>query len=50
MNVSHACRTSRRCNAQSLDGKPLDSVQAKRQGLEDILWAIINTKEFLFNH
>ena len=32
------------------DGKPLDSVQAKRQGLEDILWAIINTKEFLFNH
>jgi hypothetical protein len=32
------------------DGKPLDSSQAKRQGFEDILWAIINTKEFLFNH
>lgn len=32
------------------EGKPLDSAQAKRQGFEDILWAIINTKEFLFNH
>jgi hypothetical protein len=31
-------------------GKPLDSQKAKRQGYEDLLWAIINTKEFLFNH
>jgi hypothetical protein len=31
-------------------GKPLDSQQAKRQGYEDLLWAILNTKEFLYNH
>lgn len=31
-------------------GKPLDSQRAKRQGYEDLLWALINTKEFLYNH
>ncbi len=31
-------------------GKPLDSQRSKRQGYEDLLWAIINTKEFLYNH
>lgn len=31
-------------------GKPLDSKRAIRQGYEDLLWAIINTKEFLYNH
>ena len=31
-------------------GKPLDSPMARRQGYEDLLWAIINTKEFLYNH
>ena len=31
-------------------GKPLDPQTAKRQAYEDILWALINTKEFLYNH
>lgn len=30
--------------------KPLEPSKAKRQGYEDLLWALINTKEFLFNH
>ncbi len=36
-----------RTNAQ---GQPLDPQQSKRMGYEDLLWALINTKEFLFNH
>jgi len=31
-------------------GKPLDSQKSKRQGYEDLLWALMNTKEFLYNH
>ena len=30
--------------------KPLDPQKAKRQGYEDLIWAIMNTKEFLYNH
>jgi len=32
------------------NGKALDPQRAKRQGYEDLLWAIMNTKEFLYNH
>ena len=31
-------------------GKPLDPLKSTRQAYEDILWALINTKEFLYNH
>ena len=35
---------------KAADGQPMESAKAKRQGYEDILWAVLNTKEFLFNH
>lgn len=31
-------------------GTPLDSLKARRQGYEDLIWVLINTKEFLYNH
>jgi hypothetical protein len=32
------------------DGKPLAPSQTERENLQDLVWALINTKEFLFNH
>jgi hypothetical protein len=31
-------------------GKPLDSLRSIRNGYEDLIWALVNTKEFLYNH
>lgn len=31
-------------------GKPVDPALAARENFQDLLWALINTKEFLFNH
>ncbi len=31
-------------------GKPLDAPQSNRLNMQDLIWALINTKEFLFNH
>ena len=32
------------------DGKPMSESQALRDNLQDLAWALINTKEFIFNH
>ncbi|MEO2016123.1 MAG: DUF1549 and DUF1553 domain-containing protein [Fuerstiella sp.] len=34
----------------AVDPKILSSDQAAREGWEDIIWVVMNTKEFLFNH
>ena len=31
-------------------GQAIDAQRAARENLQDLLWAIMNTKEFLFNH
>jgi hypothetical protein len=31
-------------------GQPIDPGQAAQENFKDLLWALINTKEFLFNH
>ncbi len=31
-------------------GKPVNKAKAARDNVEDLLWALTNTKEFLFNH
>lgn len=32
------------------DGKPVPRAKVTRDNFEDLLWALMNTKEFLFNH
>ena len=32
------------------DGKPAAADKANREKLQDLIWALINSKEFLFNH
>lgn len=32
------------------DGKPIPTKTAARQNFQDLIWALMNTKEFLFNH
>lgn len=32
------------------DGKPLDAAKAAHQNYQDLIWALMNTKEFIFNH
>lgn len=32
------------------DGKPLEAKRMAKQSYQDLIWALMNTKEFLFNH
>lgn len=32
------------------DGKPVEESAAAKQNFKDLIWALMNTKEFLFNH
>ncbi|HEY4262348.1 MAG TPA: S-layer protein, partial [Schlesneria sp.] len=32
------------------EGKPIDAQTTARENFQDLIWALINTKEFLFNH
>jgi hypothetical protein len=47
LNIAESYITRPRHDPQ---GKPLDPATAKREAYEDLLWAIINTKEYLYNH
>ena len=31
-------------------GKPVSKEQALRENFQDVIWALMNTKEFSFNH
>jgi hypothetical protein len=31
-------------------GNPVDAQRANQEKFQDLIWALINTKEFLFNH
>ena len=31
-------------------GEPMDVLKARRQSIEDLVWALMNAKEFLYNH
>jgi hypothetical protein len=47
LQTTEAYLAKPRADAQ---GKALDPQKAKRDAYEDILWALMNTKEFLYNH
>lgn len=47
MKVAEAYINRSRVDAQ---GKAIDPAIAKREAYEDLIWAIINTKEYLYNH
>jgi hypothetical protein len=47
LQITHGYLAQPRLDAQ---GQPLEAGAAQRRAYEDILWALMNTKEFLYNH
>lgn len=47
MKVALGYLTEVRLNAA---GQPLDAQRVARENFQDLIWALMNTKEFLFNH
>ncbi len=47
LKTAIAYLTESRYNAE---GKPIDPKTAARDNFQDLIWALLNTKEFLFNH
>ncbi|HWL08809.1 MAG TPA: DUF1549 and DUF1553 domain-containing protein [Planctomicrobium sp.] len=47
LQIAEAYLTKPRLDAK---GTALDPQKAKRMALEDLIWALVNTKEFTFNH
>ncbi len=45
--IKHLARKQKLSEA---DPKKLTADQAKREAYEDIIWVVVNTKEFMFNH
>jgi hypothetical protein len=47
MKLALAYLTEARVNAA---GQKVDAQKAARENFQDLIWALLNTKEFLFNH
>ena len=50
LSAAQAHLTKKRSKAAEKADDDLTPEKAEQEAFEDILWALVNTKEFLFNH